>query len=253
MILAAGHGTRLRPLTNSKPKALIEVAGVPLLEHVVLRLKKHGVDEVIINVHHLAEQILAFLKERDHFGMRIEVSIEEELLGIGGGLKRAAWFLDDDQPFLLHNVDVLTDLDLLQMVQAHRSSGALATLAVRQRKTSRYFLFDDDSRLVGWQSVGRQPPHPEPVGVNRRLVRQPSGEITALSFMGIHVLSPRIFNLLTEEAPFSIRDVYLRLAAAGERILAFRADHARWLDLGRPENLAQAEEILGEEFFQSTE
>jgi len=240
MILAAGFGSRLRPLTQNRPKALVRIAGAPLLEHILLRLKHYGFDEIILNAHHMADQIVDFLEQRGNFDLRIEVSLEEQLLGTGGGLQRAAWFFDDGQPFLLHNVDVLTDLDPRQMMAAHQALRAVATLAVRQRETARYFLFDREGLLVGWQrrQAGQSG------GMERRLVRQTDTEPTPLSFMGIHVLSPRIFELLTEKAPFSIRDAYLRLAQAGEPIRAFRGDDARWLDVGRPENLAKAEEFL---------
>lgn len=248
MILAAGMGTRLRPLTDSQPKALVQVVGRPLLEHTIRRLALNGVTEIIINAHHFARQITDFLDMRKRFGLRIEVSVEEELLGTGGGLQKAAWFFDDGQPFILHNVDVLSDLDLNSMIAAHRDSGALATLAVRQRSTSRYLLFDADGQLVGWKRISKGSARGRGV-VARQYVRPGNGAITPLSFMGIHVLSPRILERLTETPPFSIRDAYLRLAAEGERILAFRADTARWLDVGRRQSLLEAEERLGQAFF----
>ncbi len=235
MILAAGRGTRLRPLTDRIPKALVPLAGRPLLEHLILRLKSFGVDEIIINVHHLAEQIIEFVREREAFGLRIEFSVEEELLDTGGGLKRASWFFEDGRPFILHNVDVLTDLDLSAMLEAHEQRGNLATLAVRRRKTSRYFLFDADLRLVGWRHEQRG---------EERLVVPDAGSVTPLSFMGIHIISPAIFPLFPDEACFSIVDAYLKLAASGERIAGYRGDAARWIDLGRPEQLKLAEQIF---------
>src|SRR6202521_5679752 len=148
MILAAGLGTRLRPLTDDRPKALVEIAGRTLLEITLSRLRSFGVTEVIVNVHHFAEMILDYLKTHDNFGMRIEVSREEVLLDTGGGLKKAAWFfLEDstrlDEPFLLHNVDVISTIDLRQMTQFHSDNTALATLAVQNRETSRYLFFND--------------------------------------------------------------------------------------------------------------
>src|SRR6202165_3918623 len=154
MILAAGLGTRLRPLTNDRPKALVEVAGRTLLEITLSRLRRFGVRDVIVNVHHFADMVVDYLKAKNDFGMRIEVSREDVLLDTGGGLKKAAWFfLEDsarvDEPFLLHNVDVISAIDLRRMLQFHIENHALATLAVQTRETSRYLLFDDDPQLRG--------------------------------------------------------------------------------------------------------
>ncbi len=228
MILAAGLGTRLRPLTNDRPKALVEVAGRTLLEITLTRLRTFGVREVIVNAHHFADRIIEYLKANRDFGMRIEISREEVLLDTGGGLKQAAWFFEDDpaEPFLLHNVDVLSTIDLLRMMQFHRKHQALATLAVQRRKSSRQLLFNEQGNLCGRSSS-------EPADQN-------SASTQALAFSGIHVISPRIFSLMTEEGVFSIIDSYLRLAANGEKILAFRSDDSYWRDLGKPENVAQA-------------
>ncbi len=228
MILAAGLGTRLRPLTNDRPKALVEVAGRTLLDITLTRLRKFGVREVIVNAHHFADRIIEYLKANRDFGMRIEISREEVLLDTGGGLKQAAWFFEDDpaEPFLLHNVDVLSTIDLLRMMQFHRKHQALATLAVQRRKSSRQLLFNEQGNLCG-----RGP---------AELADQNSASTQALAFSGIHVISPRIFSLMTEEGVFSIIDSYLRLAANGEKILAFRSDDSYWRDLGKPENVAQA-------------
>lgn len=238
MILAAGLGTRLRPLTDTRPKALIEVGGKPLLAHVIQTLKAAGVDQIIINVHHFADQIIDFVQARQHFGIRIEFSREEELLDTGGGLKKASWFLQGTEPFILHNVDVLSRISLQDMLEHHHAAGALATLAVRDRATSRYLLFDEHGRLVGWKSLQQG---------TERIVRPLQGKPLPLSFLGIHVISPRIFSLMTESGRFSIIDAYLRLAKEGENIAAYRDDRSFWLDLGRPENLIKAEEILSGE------
>ena len=237
MILAAGLGTRLRPLTRDRPKALVEIGGRSLLEITLSRLRTFGVGEVIVNVHHFAEVVVDYLKANNNFGMRIEVSREEALLDTGGGLKKAAWFfLEDssslDEPFVLHNVDVISTIDLEPMRQSHIERGALATLAVPKRETSRYLLFDEQHYLRGRRTGGDQASKPV----------RPAQELEALAFSGIHIISPRIFSLLTEEGAFSIIDSYLRLAAQGEKILAFRADKYYWRDLGRPENVAQAEQ-----------
>lgn len=234
MILAAGLGTRLRPLTNDRPKALIEIRGHTLLEVTIARLRNFGVDEVIVNVHHFADMMVSYLQAHD-FGIRVEVSREDDiLLDTGGGLKRAAWFFEDGEAFFLHNVDVLSTIDLRQMMKDHLESGALATLAVQKRETSRYLLFDDDSQLCG-RRAGRD--------LEPEIVR-PSRQMEALAFAGIHVISPRILPLLTEEGAFSIIPAYLRLAGEGEKIRAFRADEYYWRDLGRPENVAKAAEEM---------
>jgi NDP-sugar pyrophosphorylase family protein len=237
MILAAGLGTRLRPLTSDRPKALVEIGSRSLLEIALSRLRTFGVGEVIVNVHHFADLVVDYLKANNNFGMRIEVSREEALLDTGGGLKKAAWFfLEDssalDEPFVLHNVDVISTIDLERMRQSHVERGALATLAVQERETSRYLLFDEQQDLCGRRTGGDRA---------SKLVR-PAQLVEALAFSGIHIISPRIFSMLTEEGAFSIIDSYLRLAARGEKILAFRADKYYWRDLGRPENVAQAEQ-----------
>jgi mannose-1-phosphate guanylyltransferase len=235
MILAAGLGTRLRPLTDNRPKALVEIEGRTLLEITLSRLRTFGIREVIINVHHFASMILEYLKANADFGMRIEVSREEVLLDTGGGLKKTAYFFLEDsnrseEPFILHNVDVISSIDLRRMVQFHAENQALATLAVQEREASRYLLFDEQLQLCGRRS-GRD--H------KTEFVRS-SQQIQALAFSGIHVISPRLFPLMIEEGVFSIITSYLHLAAHEEKILAFRADEYDWRDLGRPDNVMQA-------------
>ncbi|MGB6974123.1 MAG: nucleotidyltransferase family protein [Terracidiphilus sp.] len=233
MVLAAGLGTRLRPLTDDRPKALVEVAGRTMLEIVLERLRAFGVQEVVVNTHHHAEKIAEHLRARGNFGMRIEISREENLLDTGGGLKQAAWFFQDapDEPFVLHNVDVLSTIDLADMARQHAQSGALATLAVMDRASSRLLLFDGAGELCG-RKAGREGT-PE-------LVR-PAGETRTRAFCGIHVLSPRIFGLLSEEGAFPIVPAYLRLAAQGEPIAAFEAEPAYWRDLGKTSSVQRAE------------
>jgi NDP-sugar pyrophosphorylase family protein len=239
MILAAGPGTRLRPLTDHRPKALVEIAGRTLLEITLSRFRAFGIREVIINLHHFADMILEYLKTNDNFGMRIEVSREEVLLDTGGGLKKAAYFFLEDsshfeEPFILHNVDVISTIDLHRMVQFHTEKQALATLAVQNRETSRYLIFDEQLQLCGRQS-GRDR--------DIEFVRS-SQQALALAFSGIHVISPRLLAMMMEEGVFSIITSYLRLAAQEEKILAFRADEYYWRDLGRPENLMRAAQDL---------
>lgn len=233
MILAAGLGTRLRPLTDTRPKALVEVAGRTLLEITLTRLSSFGVRDVIINVHHFADMILDYLKVRNNFGLHIEISREERLLETGGGLKKASWFFLQDsahaqEPFILHNVDVISTVDLSRMLDFQAEKQALATLAVQRRKSSRQLLFDSDLRLCGRQilqeqEIVRPSPHPQP-----------------FAFSGIHIISPRLFPLMQEEGAFSIINTYLNLSARGENIVAFPADNAYWRDLGRPADLVQA-------------
>jgi NDP-sugar pyrophosphorylase family protein len=241
MVLAAGMGTRLRPLTNDRPKALVEISGRTLLEITLARLKAFGIHEVIVNAHHFAGMVVEYLKANQNFGMSIEVSCEPLLLDTGGGLKQAAWFFlkdgdgnGSDDTFVLHNVDVISTIDLNRMEQFHRASQALVTLAVQERKTSRYLLFDPQLELCG-----------------RRLVKEEKTELVRasalayeLAFSGIHVISTRIFKRMTEEGVFPIIDAYLRLAGQGEKIIGFRADEYYWRDLGRPESVAQAAEDL---------
>ena len=234
MILAAGLGTRLRPLTDDRPKALVTVAGRTMLEIVLSRLRTFGVREVIVNVHHHADMVVDYLKANANFGMRIEVSREEELLDTGGGLKHAAWFFLDsdanlDNPFILHNVDILSTIDIGSMMRFHAENAALATVAVQHRETSRYLLFDHQDLLCGRQA-----------GRNNVQLGRPVAEPEALAYSCIQILSPRIFAKIKEEGAFPIFDAYLRLAAEGEKIVAFRAEGAYWRDLGRPENVTEA-------------
>ena len=236
MVLAAGLGTRLRPLTDDRPKALVEVSGRTMLQLTLERLRTFGIQDVIINVHHFADQVADYLRKHCDFGMRIVISYENALLDTGGGLKKAAWFFADDadEPFLLHNVDVLSTIDLRHMTELHTSSRALATLAVQKRKTSRYLLFDSSHKLCGRRSGENGKPD----------VVRAGSEMEAVAFSGIHIISPRLLSMLNEEGAFSIIQSYLRLASSGEDIQAFPADNYYWRDLGKLENLAQAEADL---------
>jgi len=234
MILAAGLGTRLRPLTDDRPKALVDIDGRSLLEITLRRLRMFGVREVIINVHHFADMVADYLKRNDNFEMQIEISREDDLLDTGGGLKKAAWFFPEDSalpndPLLLHNVDVISDIDLARMLQFHHANQALATLAVQKRETSRYLLFDEQGRLCGRRTDGKAP----------ELIGSPHST-HAWAFCGVHVISRRLLSMLTEDGAFSIINSYLRLAAQGEKIVEFRADGYYWRDLGKPANIAQA-------------
>jgi mannose-1-phosphate guanylyltransferase len=239
MVLAAGLGTRLRPLTNDRPKALVEIGGRTLLELTLTRLASFGVSEVIINVHHFSDLVIQYLKTHNNFGLQVEISREELLLDTGGGLKKASWFfLQDpnrlDEPFILHNVDVVSTIDFHHLLKSHSENGALATLAVQERESSRYLLFDERGELCGRQ-IGRDQ-EPE-------LVRS-TPNLQALAFSGIHMISPRLLTNMTEEGAFSIIATYLRLAGQGEKILAFPANEYYWRDLGKLDDLRQAEQDL---------
>ena len=243
MILAAGLGTRLRPLTNDRPKALVTVNGRTLLEIAITRLRGIGIRQFIVNTHHFADQIRDYLADNRGFGMRIEISYEEELLDTGGGLKKAAWFFLDGKepddpalaPFVLHNVDVISDIDLARMAEFHEGQGALATLAVQERQSSRYLLFDEHGQLCGRDKKRNGGSGGAPELARAAQTTQP------LAFCGIHVISPRIFARMTESGAFSIIDAYLRLARQGEKIAAFRADEYQWRDLGTAKSVAEAD------------
>jgi NDP-sugar pyrophosphorylase family protein len=238
MILAAGLGTRLRPLTNDRPKALVEVAGRTLLEITIARLRQFGVTEIIVNVHHFADKVIDYLRGKDNFGIRIEVSREDTLLDTGGGLKKAAWFFREnrsaEEPFLLHNVDVISDIDLKQVADFHRQQRALATVAVQHRETSRYLLFDQQMQLCGRRFVQEQ----------KTEMARAAKQYDEFAFTGIHVISRQLLDLMEEEGAFSIVQTYLRLAGQEKKIIGYNADGASWRDLGKPKDLAQAENDL---------
>lgn len=235
VIFAAGLGTRLRPLTEERPKALVEVGGVPMLERVARRLVAAGADRLIVNVHPFAEQVEAFVRARDGFGVEVVLSHEREApLETGGGLKHAAGLLRRDAPFLVHNVDVMTDLPLGTLYAAQRDAAPLATLAVMERATERFLLFD---------ALGLLGRIDRTKGVDLR-VREPRGEVSMLAFAGVHVVSPDLLVALEETGAFSILDPYLRLAGEGAVIRPYRVDAHAWIDVGRPEQLARAEARL---------
>ena len=238
MIFAAGLGTRLRPLTEHIPKALLPIDGKPMLEHVVRKLIAAGFDELVVNIHHHGEQIIEFLERNRYFDIRIHISDERDyLLDTGGGIKKAARFLAGDEPFLVHNVDIVSDIDLRGLYEAHCRSNALATLLVSDRETSRYLLFNDDNRLCGWRN--------KETGEIKSYYPDFSPEMyRAYAFSGIHVLSPQIFDWLEEwTGKFPIINFYLSIAAKTD-ILAYPVENLNLLDIGKPATLAQAEEFL---------
>jgi NDP-sugar pyrophosphorylase family protein len=209
------------------PKALLPVRDVPLLQHWIQYLKFFGVTEIIINVHHLADQITEFLSVHNNFGIRIEISHEREgLLDTGGGLKKARWFFDDGKAFFLAAVDVITNLDLIQLYQYHLENKALATLAVKQRPSTREFIFDDQNNLCGWTNHG----------TGEICWSRPAEKVHPIAFSAIHVIDPALFSLITEQGAFSMTDLYLRLAMENT-IKGFEHNASLWFECGRVENL----------------
>lgn len=235
MIFAAGLGTRLRPLTDNKPKALVELRGKTLLERSIAYLKSYGIDDITVNVHHHAQQIKDFLKHRQDFPS-IHISDESDLLlDTGGGLLGAKKFLKGDELILLINVDILTNLNLGQLIRFHIQSGALASLVVRRRETSRYLLFDRQGQLAGWRNS---------VTGDLKMSR-PVSLVSAvpMAFSGIHLIGPKLLSQITESGNFSIIDLYLRLSAT-EKVLAFPDEESLWMDLGKYEDIHEAEELI---------
>ncbi|HHB51780.1 MAG TPA: nucleotidyltransferase family protein [Saprospiraceae bacterium] len=234
MIFAAGLGTRLRPLTLNKPKAMVEVNGIPLLERAILKLKKDNFRRLIINIHHFGHQILDFLQEKNNFGIEIIISDErEQILETGGGLLKAMPLLGDN-PFLVYNVDIITNNNLEQLYNFRLQTDGLATLAVRKRATSRYLLFDENNVLSGWKNIK----------TNKVIFLNDSNRLQQWAFSGIHVIDPKIFEYMPSDlSKFSIIDTYLT-AGKNEKIIAFPHDEDYWWDVGKPEKLQEAAEFL---------
>ena len=237
LIFAAGLGTRLKPLTDTMPKALVPIDGKPLLEHVILKLKAAGFNQIIINVHHFPDQIIEFLKSKNNFDLRIEISDErDKLLDTGGGVKKAKWFFDDGKPFLVHNVDILSNIDLQSLYQQHLETSPLATLVVSERDTFRYFLFDEEARLKGWINEKTGEVRPDHL-THTELYNK-------LAFSGIQVLSPDVFKLMDHFSDhFSIVDFYLRNAAQ-QKIKAYVPNALKMIDVGKLNVLTEAEQFV---------
>lgn len=236
LIFAAGLGTRLREHTSEKPKALVQIAGKPLLQHAIEKLMAYQIADITINVHHFADQVIAFLKNHPFPEISIRISDErDELLDTGGGLKKAEHFLNGSEPILICNVDVISNLDLKVLENYHRSSGSLATLAVRQRETSRYLMFDKSLQLTGWKNYSNG---------ETKIAREDSfADADPFAFCGIQIVQPEIFRLISEKGKFSIIDLYLRLAR-NETIRAFVDTSSIWMDLGKPDQLQIAENLF---------
>ena len=236
MILAAGLGSRLQPVTNNIPKALVDVGGKTMLERTIRHLKQYGFDELIINLHHFPDKIKNYLEEHHHFDANITFSEEKSaLLDTGGGLKHASWFFNDDFPFLIHNVDVLSDLNLKKVYEHHLNQDALATLVVQERSTSRYLLFDPQNRLCGWENTKK----------GRKVVIRESKTMKKLAFSGIHMANPALFEYMPSANVFSIMDVYLK-ATEKENIVAYQDRESHWFDIGNLENLEKARKFISD-------
>jgi NDP-sugar pyrophosphorylase family protein len=226
MILAAGLGTRLKPLTDHKPKALLEWEGRPLLEHVIVKLKSYGFTSIIINIHHHAALIMDYVKQKDQFGIEIVFSHErDELLDTGGGIANASWFFGND-PFLVYNVDILSNIDLHAMFRHHQDSGAIATMAVKARVTTRSLLMSDDGLLKGWRD-------------NRTgetiLCGDSADGLIPIAFSAIHIMDPRVFSLFPKEKRFPLMPFYLDLART-HPVNLYRHDRDSWIDMGKLES-----------------
>lgn len=235
MILAAGIGKRLQPLTLEKPKALIEINNTPVLELVIKKLIKFGFNNIIINVHHFSEQIIEFLKQKNNFGINIKISNEKNLLlNTGGGIKNASWFFKDCENFLLYNVDIITNLNLKEFYNYHINSNSIASLAVQNRDTSRYLLFDDNMNLKGWKNIKTN---------EETITSSKSENLKSFAFNGIHIINTKIFDLISEQGSFSIIDLYLRLANK-YKIKGFDIGEAFWMDIGTIKNLEKTKKIF---------
>jgi len=225
MILAAGFGTRLQPLTSNKPKAFVKVNGVPMIENVIKKLAASGIKEIVVNAHHFASQLEKYFSDND-FGVRIHLICEKEILGTGGGIKNASAFLKDTPSFVVHNVDVLCDLDVQTMYCFHLDNSAFATLAIQDRRTSRPLLIDGQSNIIGRKSKD-----------NYFRYRKPAGEEKTTSFLGIHIISSAIFQHFTEQGFFDIFTSYFHLISEGRKIIGYDIGEKKWSDLGTIGNL----------------
>jgi NDP-sugar pyrophosphorylase family protein len=235
MIFAAGLGSRLNELTKNTPKALVSLNGKPLLEHLILRLISFNIRDIIINVHHFADKIISFVESNDNFGIDITFSIENELLNTGGGIKKARGFFDSNEPFLVHNVDVICGVDYIDLLKKHKESGSLATLAIRKRPTSRFLLFDDQMILRGWESLQEK----------RKIIPIITNEVlTQFSFMGVQILNPEIFSFLPLEKKFSIIEAYLKIIKNSGKIMGKNYSSTYWFDLGTKQRIETAENFL---------
>lgn len=236
MIFAAGLGTRLQPLTNNTPKALVKISGKTLLEYCILNLKNQRITDITINVHHYSEQVINFLKLKNNFGINLQISNEsEELLNTGGGILKAAPLLKGKEPIMIINVDVLTNLNFQKLLYYHQKHNALVSLVVRKRDTSRYLMFDDTHQLSGWKNIKTKE--------NKISRAEQFPHSMAYAFSGIQIIQPKLLDLIEEKGCFSIIDLYLRLAN-NNVIKAFIDNSSIWMDLGKYEQIEQAKQLI---------
>jgi NDP-sugar pyrophosphorylase family protein len=230
LILAAGLGTRLSPLTDELPKALIKIGNIPLIEFAVMKLIHYGFDEIIINVHHHADKIINFLNDNGNYNCQITVSDERDLLlDTGGAVKKASWFFSDGKPFLIYNCDIVTSLDLGKLYEYHLEKESLGTLAVLNRETDRCFLLDNNFQLCGW--------HNNKTG--EKIVTAPDDRsLFPRAFSGIHVMNPILFQQFPEKNVFSLVEFYLRLTRESH-INCYDHTGDKWSDIGKPASLEE--------------
>ncbi|MHA4843315.1 nucleotidyltransferase family protein [Flavitalea antarctica] len=233
IIFCAGLGTRFKPWTDKHPKALAVINGKSLLQRNVEYLQRYGIRNITVNVHHFADQIEDAMRVADGWGSEVTISDERnEVLETGGGLLKASPLLGQED-FVALNVDILTDLDLHAMIEAHKTNGALATLAVSKRKTSRYFLFDEQNLLSGWRNVTS----------GEEKISRDQPVLVEKAFSGLHVINPRLFDLVSRTGKFSIVDVYLELSVSNP-IIGYDHTGSKLLDVGKPEAVAVAESMF---------
>ena len=233
MIFAAGLGTRLYPYTSDRPKALAEVSGKTLLQIAIEKVAKYGYNELIINIHHFGDQVIAFLEMNRNFGLDIKISDERDyLLDTGGAILKAAPYLEGVEPFLVYNVDVISNIDLKLFRAYHEERGGLATMVVRDRKTERYLLLDDSMQLSGWRNLK--------TGCEK--ISRQVNKYNYLAYSGIQMINPAIFKLITETGKFPLIPLYLRLSA-DYPIYGYNDPSSLWMDLGKPDQLVEAEKL----------
>jgi len=234
-ILAAGLGSRLAPLTNNKPKALVEVNGKPMLQNLIEKLVSQGFNELLVNVHHYGDLIVNFLKANNNFGVKVTISDERDrLLDTGGAMVKAAWFFYGDEPVLVHNVDVFTDMNFVNLMELHKKSKALVSLVIRNRDSSRKLLFDSNRHLKGWKHLQKN---------EIKWVDKPEAEVVERAYSGIYVASPSYPEKMQQEGSFSVVTEWLNMASR-HVIAGVEYNEGLWFDLGSADKIYEAEQKI---------